>query len=398
MKKKIIFLISLLMINVPLFSRDIDLDRIYINPSSQIYKEITETKERLYSQIFSLQIDTGVIFSAWAGSGKVIYIKEIDTLNIVYEYSRGTNRIRELYRFRGNVTTAMLNPAGTLLAVKNLFYSSGRPVSQNIYINTASGAVKTEDSKAMFKDMTFYPSGDTLLVHERRGIVKYAPFTGTRELILPGSGYNDIIEAGSTVTAHLSPDRRKKAVISGGGGQYRGRLFTESGTRNITGVSSNLDLQWIDNNSFVFRSGYAGGYSVKIFDTAADRERTLISSTLNPDIHYSRDAGIITFLNNQVINVYYTKTGRTVQTGIEGEVVYFSPDSSRFTSIYLGKLWLTNINMLLRRNIEIRRHAQAMVNLYTRAMQNKSVHENDYTLNYIKLKINLYKNISAGRE
>ena len=398
MKKIIIFLISLLMINVPLFARDIDLDRIYINPSSQIYKEITEAKEHLYSQIFSLQIDTGVIFSAWAGTGKVIYIKEIDTLNIVYEYSRGTNRSREIHRFRGNVTVAMLNPAGTLLAVKNLFYSSGKPLSQNIYIDTGSGAVKTENSKAMFKDMTFYPAGDSLLIHEAGGIVKYSPFTGTRELILPGSLYNDIIEAGSTVTAHLSPDRRKKAVIAGGGGQYRGRLFTESGTGNITGVSSSLDLQWIDNNSFVFRSGYAGNYSVKIFDTAAKRNRTLISSTLNPDIHYSHEAGIITFLHNQIINLYYTKTGRTLNTGIEGEVVYFAPDSSRFTSIYLGKLWLTNINMLLRRSIEIRRHARSMADLYTRAMQDKSVHENDYTLNYIKLKINLYKNISAGRE
>ncbi len=386
------------MVNVPLFSRDIDLDRIYINPSSQIYKEITETKERLYSKIFSLQIDTGVIFSSWAGNGKVIYIKEIDTLNIVYEYSRSSSRSREIHRFRGNVTAAMLNPAGTLLAVKNLFYSSGKPLSQNIYINTAAGTVKTENSRAMFKDMTFYPAGDSLLVHERRGIVKYSPFTGTRELILAASQYSDIIEAGSTVTAHLSPDSRKKAVIAGGGGQYRGKLFTERGAGNLTGISSSLDLQWLDNNRFVYRSGYAGNYSVKIYETAEKRDRTLISSTLNPDIHYSHEAGIITFLNNQVINVYSTKTGRNIHTGLEGEVVYFSPDSSRFTSIYLGKLWLTNINMLLRRSIEIRRHARSMVNLYTGALENKSVHENDYTQNYIKLKINLYKNISAGRE
>jgi len=398
MKKRIIFLISLLMINVPLFSRDIDLDRIYINPASGIYKEITETKERLYSRIFALQIDTGVIFSSWAGNGKVIYIKEIDTLNIVYEYSRSSSRSREIHRFRGNVTTAMLNPAGTLLAVKNLFYSSGKPVSQNIFINTASGTVKTGNSRAMFKDMTFYPAGDSLLINEGRGIVKYSPFTGERELILPASRYNDIIEAGTTVTAHLSPDKRKKAVLAGGGGQYRGKLFTESGTRNLTGVSSNLDLQWLDNNRFVYRSGYAGNYSVKIYETAQNRQITLINSTLNPDIHYSHEAGIITYLNNQVINIYNTKTGHNVHTGLEGEVVYFSPDSSRFTSIYLGKLWLTNINMLLRRNIEIRRHARSMVDLYTAALENKSAHENDYSQNYIKLKIELYKNISDGRE
>ena len=292
----------------------------------------------------------------------------------------------------------MLNPAGTLLVVKNLFYSSGRPVSQNIYLNIPSGTVKTENSRAMFRDMTFHPTDDALLLNEGRGIVKYSPFTGVRELILPSSRYNDIIEAVTTVTAHLSPDRRKKAVIAGGGGEYKGKLFTESGTRNLSGVSSNLDLQWLDNNRFVFRSGYAGNYSVKIYETEENRQITLISGTLNPDIHYSHESGIITFLSNQVINVYNTKTGQRVHTGLEGEVVYFSPDSSRFTSIYLGKLWLTNMNMLLRRSIEIRRHARSMADLYTRAMQDKSVHENDYTLNYIKLKINLYKNISAGRE
>lgn len=398
MKKRILLLISLIMINVPLFSRDIDLDRIYINPTSGIYKEITETKENLYNRIFSLQIDTGVIFSAWTGKGTVIYIKEIDTLNIVYEYSRSTSRSREIYRFRGNVTSAMLNPAGTLLAVKNLFYASGSPRSQNVYINTASGTVETENSRAMFKDMTFYPAGDTLLINGAQGIIKYSPFTGTKELEIPASKYNDITGAGSTVTAHLSPDKRKKAVIAGGGGEYRGKLFTESGTRNLTGVSSNLDLQWLDNNRFVYRSGYAGNYSVKIYETAENRQKTLISGTLNPDIHYSHGPGIITFLNNQIINIYNLKTGQMVHTGLEGEVVYFAPDSSRFTSIYLGKLWLTNLNLLLRRTIEIRRNAGILESLYTRALLDKSAHENDYSRDYIKMKRDLYKNISSGRK
>jgi hypothetical protein len=203
---------------------------------------------------------------------------------------------------------------------------------------------------------------------------------------------------GQIITAHLSPDRTKKVILSGGGGSYKARLFTDSGTFNVPGVSSNLDLLWIDNRKFAFRSGTAGNYSVKLFNTDSGRAQTLLSGTLNPDIHYSHDAEILTFLDNQIINIFYADNGRKIHTGLEGEVVYFSPDSSRFSSIYSGKLWITSVNMLLRRGLEIRRRARKTAALYQEALKSREIHENSYSAEYIKLKINLYNDIASGKK
>jgi len=395
--KKIIILLIFL-INVPLFSRDIDLDRIYINSSSSLYRQITASKEKLYSEIFSIQADSGVIFAAWTDADKLLYIKETDSLNILYEYAWKSGKKRELNRFRGNVTSAMLSPAGHLLAVKILFYSSARPVSQNIYINTSTGLLKKENSQAMFRDMTFYPGSDSLLRNGKDGIYRFSPFSGSRERIIQDKIYMDMDYPGRVISAHLSPDKTKKVILAGAGGSYKARLFTGSGTFNISGVSSNLDLLWLDNSRFAFRSGAAGNYSVKIYNTASGRGQSLITGTLNPDIHYSRKAGILTFLDNQVINIFYADNGRRIHTGLEGEVVYFSHDSSRFSSIYSGKLWITSLNMLLRRGIEIRRRAGKTEALYKEALKKKEIHENSYSAEYIKLKIKLYNDIASGKK
>lgn len=384
--------------NVPLFSRDIDLDRIYINSSSSTYRQITEAREKLYNEIFSIEVDTGVIFSAWAGTGEILYIKETGTLNILYIYNMKSRKKREIHRFRGNVTTAMLSHTGNLLAVKTLYYSGAKPVSQNIYIDIATNAVKQESSTAMFRDMTFYPVSDYLLLYSKGGIYKFSPFSGTRELIIPESRFNDMREKEDAISAHFSPDKTKMVILSGGGGSYKARLFTDTGSYTITGVSSNLDLLWIDNNRFAFRSGSAGNYSVKIYKVNEGKEHTLLKGTLNPDIHYSADAEILTFLDNQLINIFYANNGKTIHTGIEGEEVYFSTDGSRFTSIYQGKLWITNINMLLRKGLEIRRSARKIAALYNSALNDKNLHENSYSENYIRLKIKLYNKIATGKK
>lgn len=395
MKAKFFVILLVLFINVPLFSRDIDLDRIYINSSSSIYKQIIQYKERLYSEIFSIEVDTGIIFSAWTGTDKILYIKEAGTLNIAYEYNMTNRKKKELHRFRGNITTAMLSHRGNILAVKTLYYSGAKPVAQNIYINIAINAIIQEPSLTMFRDMTFYPGSDYLLTLGSKGIYKFSPFLRTRELVIPEIKFNNMIEKGDSVSAHFSPDKTKVLMLSGGGGSYKGRLFTDSGTTIITGISSNL-LFWIDNNRFAFRSGSAGNYSVKIYDVHKGKEQTLLNGTLNPDIHYSQDAEILTFLDNQIINIFHINKGKQIHTGIEGEEVYFSPDGSKFTSIYQGKLWITNINMVLRKGLEIRRSADAIATLYNKALNNKNIHENSYSKNYIKLKIKLYKDIVSG--
>ena len=69
-------LLILLIINVPLSARDIDLDAIYLKPESKIYADIVSAKEKLYTDISSLFIDSSVIFSAWSGGDDILYLKE----------------------------------------------------------------------------------------------------------------------------------------------------------------------------------------------------------------------------------------------------------------------------------------------------------------------------------
>jgi hypothetical protein len=72
MIKKISALIALLILNVPLQARDIDLDGIYLKKDSILYRQITSAKEKLYENISSLYIDSGVIFADWLNGDEII--------------------------------------------------------------------------------------------------------------------------------------------------------------------------------------------------------------------------------------------------------------------------------------------------------------------------------------
>jgi WD40 repeat protein len=114
----------------------------------------------------------------------------------------------------------------------------------------------------------------------------------------------------------------------------------------ITGIVSAGDIRWISNSKFVYRSGGAGDYSVRIYDVSRGGSSLLISGTMNPDINFSERAGLITCLENQIINIFSADLKNRIETGIEGEETSFSPDGRKLISIYRGKLYVTSLTML----------------------------------------------------
>jgi len=384
-------ILLLFFINVPLLSRDIDLDAVYLEKSSSLYREITSAKEKLYTRISSLYIDSNVIFAQWCNGDDIVYIKEFSQLNIVYKYNRSSREKAEIARFSGNVTYADLNRTGNIIYAKILSLNdSGGAKSESVVININSREMTKKSSRYLFIDYTMHPSEDSVIIESKDGINKTSLISFESKLIIPGNKYNDIAAGNDPVLAYISPDGKKTAIITGSGGVYKTKILTDQGNQTLNGVSSCSDFRWIDNNRFVYMSGGTGNYSVKVYDVTTKKSKTLISGTLNPDINYSDKAGIITALENQIIIVIPRDLNSRIETGLEGEESYFSPDGRRFTSIYLGKLYVTSLNTIEKYRLDIRRSAEELIKLYGKAANMKSIWHSDYSKEYINKKIKQY--------
>jgi len=394
MTKKISVLILLFIIsiiNVPLLSRDIDLDAIYLKKNSSLYRQITSAKEKLYIDISSLFIDSNVIYAEWANGDEIIYIKEFSGINIVYKYIKSSRSRNEIARFTGTVTSSFLSRNGDFLYAKTLFYNdNAEAVSEAVVININSRDVVKKKSGYLFIDFTVHPSGRSIVHHTGKGIFRTDSNTGESRLIIASDHFNDLTSGGDPVLAFISPDEKKTVLISGNGGSYRSRIISPSGQSVLNGISSNSDIRWIDNSRFLYRSGGGGDYSVRVYDITSGKSKEILSGTMNTDINFSEVPGIITCLDNQMITVISRDLKKRTDTGVEGEESYFSPDGRKFSSIYLGKLYVTSLNMIEKYRIAVRRNAEDLLKLYIKSAETKSVWENDYSHEYINKKINVY--------
>lgn len=385
-------LFILLILNVPLLSRDIDLDAIYLKSGSRVYTDIISAKERLYSDISSLFIDSNVIYSVWAGGDDILYIKEFSGVNIAYLYSRGSLSRRELGRFPGTVTAAVSNCRGNMATFKSIFYNDDAEAeSRNIHIDLVTGKMIEEKSGSLFLDFSAYPPSRGIVKQGRDGIFRRDPFTGASSKLVPAADYSDMQCQGEPVIAYISPDEKSRLLVCGTGGSYSARLFHGGSSRDISGIVSGSDIRWTGNSRFVYRSGGAGDYSVRIYDTNKRGSFDIVSGTMNPDIHFSERPGLITCLDNQMINIFSADLRSRIETGIEGEETSFSPDGRKFISLYQGKLYVTSLTMIEKYQIEIRRSAKNILSLYRKASQSRSDWENDFTPEYISKKISQYE-------
>ncbi len=377
------------------FARDIDLDAMYIDPSSRHYARLHEYKLSLYRDLGSLAIDGSVIHALWATGNEIIYIKEAGPVNIVYVYNIKNHRGREVARVGGTVTSALAGRNGQRLFLKQLLVSArGTPVSRRLIIDTASGKTAASPSSYPFMDFSLGPAGDALVYHGASGVVEYNVSTAGEALVMPLGRYSAMVNGGGVTIPYYSPNKQKLLIVSGESGEYRALVLLK-GDRSLSlqGVTSSTEVCWLDNDSLMFRGGAMGDYSVRIITLSDSASRVLATGSLNTNIRFSAIARLATFLVNQVLHVYDPASGEVFNCGIEGEDASFSPDGSRCVTLLSGRLFVTPIRSVRTGGYVIKKQAGRIIAVYDEALRDRKAWNNDFTPQYIKKKLAVYRRL-----
>lgn len=398
MKKTVFFLHAYIFVScilAGLYARDINLDAIYINTDSRHYHNLLEKKIEAYQVAGSQFIDRDVSFACWGDGFTILYVKEVPQLNIVYCYSRTTRQSQELFRITGTITAARISSNGRHLFLKRLReVENSLPRGETLILDLTSKGIKILESGFPFIDFSVAPGGNSLLFENRDGIAEYSPDSGSIRVRVKRSEYAGIISPGAPSIAYLSPNAMKILIVNGSGGSYRSKLIASGKTLMVPGITSATELYWLDNNLLIYRVGGTGSYSVNQYDTTTQRSTLLLTNSLNTNIQFSIFPKMISFLKDQVIQVYDVRNNENINTGLEGEDVVFSPDGNRFLSLYLKKLFCTSFATVNKKNIELAKNAKQIISLYKNILDSGKDLANEYSSEYAKRKIAVYGRIS----
>jgi hypothetical protein len=390
----ILFLLALCL-TPDLRARDINLDSVYINSESGIYTRLLEKKIEAYQAAGSQFVDRDVIFACWGDGNTILYVKEAPRINVIYSFNRSNRQSQELFRVSGTITALKSSVNGRYLFIKRLYEGDQKmPRGATLVLDVYAKKIMTLDSVYPFLDFSLAPGGNSILAESADGIMEYFPDTGKKSRVLPRKEYEDIIQAGAPVIAYQSPNRKQIVVVSGSGGSYRGKLIAPGATGKVPGITSASELFWIDNTRLVYRTGYAGNFSVVLYDTAARKGAELLNNSLNTNIQFSMFPKIVSFLQDQVIHVYDIRRIEKVTIGLEGEDVSFSPDGNRFISLYLKKLFLTSMTTVKKKNIELAKTAKEISALYRNLLDARGDLANEYSPEYVRKKISIYSRLA----
>jgi len=386
----ILFLLTLCL-TPGLQARDINLDSVYINTESNVYSRLLEKKIEAYQAAGSQFVDRDVIFACWGDGNTILYVKEAPRINVIYSFNRSNRRIQELYRVTGTITAVKSSANGRYLFFKRLVGEEGAmPRGETQVLDVYAKKAAVLESVYPFLDFSVAPGGNSILMESAEGIMEYFPDTGKKSRVLQRKEYADIVQPGAPIVAYQSPNRKQVVVVSGSGGSYRGKLIASGSAWRIPGITSASEIFWIDNSSLVYRTGYAGKFSVVMYDTTARKGTDLLNNSLNTNIQFSVFPKIISFLQDQVIHAFDIRRVEKITIGLEGEDVSFSPDGNRFISLYLKKLFITSMATVKKKNIELAKTAKEISALYRNLLDARGDMANEYSPEYIRKKISIY--------
>jgi hypothetical protein len=378
-----------------LYARDINLDSVYINAESGLYSRLLEKKIEAYQAAGSQFVDRDVIFANWGDGNTILYVKEAPRINVINSFNRATRRSRELFRVTGTITAVKSSANGRYLFIKRLIeVEQSVPRGETQVLDVYAKKTATLESVYPFLDFSLAPGGNSILIETGDGIVEYFPDTGRRNRVVPRKDYADILQPSAPAIAYQSPNRKQVVVACGSGGSYRGKMISYGRSWLVPGITSASELFWVDNNLLVYRRGYAGNFSVHLYDTAAQKTSELLNNSLNTNIQFSVYPKIISFLQDQVIHVYDIRRIENITIGLEGEDVSFSPDGNRFISLYLKKLFITSMAAVKKKNIELAKTAKEIMTLYQNLLGSRKDMANEFSPEYIRKKISVYSKIS----
>ena len=388
MLKKIPFLCLILFIAAALTGRDIDLDSIYIENDSPVYKRLILQKSDAYGKAGAQKIDSAVIFARWISGTDLVYIREFQNINILYFYDQTKSNRRELIRIPGTVVAAVQDPENRYLYIK-YFVPDEDIDNENHFLTIDLKTGRTNDRIAnnLFLDFSVPPQGSSLIFESRDGICEEFTETGLIRLLFPPSAYSSIAHDGNPTIAIFSPNRSRCLLLNGSGGSYRTTIL--GGGHAPNDVSSVQEIFWASNDSIIYRAGYTGNYSV-ILETVRSGRQTLVQDSLNTNLCFSHLPGKASFLYNQMIMIYNLNDKTTINTGLEGEDVYFAPNGTFFVSLFNKDLFLTRERTMLDRKSAIALNAAVILQIYKQNMNDDKIMLNDYSKIYFQKKIQTY--------
>lgn len=371
-------------------SRDINLDSIYIKKNSPYHSKLMASKLDAYAVAASRFIVRDVIFADWLNGHEIIYIRELPETNIIGSYHLDRQGHREIARIHGTVTASVLSLDGRYLYLKILTIGKQPvPANSRIVFNVVNGSMKSEKAPFPFLDFTLSPTGG-ILVESGRGIIEYFPDSESSKVILQKKEYTSLFDGNNPIMLHQAPNKKNSLIISGSGGQYSAFIFSAKNRKKIDDITSATELFWINNNELLYRSGYTGEYSITLYNILKGKKETIISGSLNTNLHAPHHGGPVSLLLNQVITLYTPLDRSLFMTGLEGEDVRFSPDGSHFVSLLYKKLFLSRTESSRIRNRELISNSENLISLYRTINSDSSQWENEYTGQYIGKKIGTY--------
>ncbi len=393
LKRRTFIVLLFILITVNLPAREIILDSIYIKPASSIYQNIISLKLENYKIAEAVPVDENVIFADWKDGNNLIYIKEFkdSQINYIYEYESNYRRNTKLTQINGAITSSLLSANGKWLLIKTITYTNDKTQSNLIIFNAEKNTMQTFQSGSYFTDFTFSPDGMEYYIHSSLGIKEIRLSDGKEKIVIPSNLYKDYVTADSVVTAHFSPDRKKSAVIIGGGGSYKCLIFKNSKLDYIVNdVTSASEFFWIDLNSFVYRSGYTAFYRVEVFNTMNRTRREIGSASMNTNIIYSLKTGLITFLKESTLCVYNTSNSSFFTAPVEGEDARFAADRNRFCVIFNNSLFILKKSIIENKMFFLKRNSGKITDIYKRTLENSGIFENEFSKQFVIRKLSLY--------
>lgn len=385
------FLLLFLFIPVLSAARDIDVDGIYLDRNSHVYRHLLDLKLGAWEKA-GQKLAENTVFACWAG-GDILYVREFKTINILYVRSGGKEK--ELVRIPGTVTAVIPDSEGSFVYIKYIV-DSAVPEYFLKTVNLRTGVSRDRKAASLFMDFAPAPSGPSLIYESGKGICEEFTDSGLVRLLIPAEKYYSSVRrgGGDPTVALFSPNRKRCLLMNGSGGSYRAVL--SGGGSAPSDITSPRETFWIGMDSFIYRSGYTGNYSVCLRNTDG-RSVILQKNSMNTNICVSLKAGMASFLDNQLIKFCTLENQKITETGLEGEDVFFSSDGSSFIALFHGNLFQVRFRAFQGKTALMKENAYAVLKLYRQAMDRKDIFMNDYTLSYLKRKAASYERYTAEK-
>jgi hypothetical protein len=379
------------------YGRDVNLDTIYIKSASPYIARLTEAKADSLKAVSARRIDSNIAFCGWSTGSAVLYVKDEDSVFKVYEYYLSSGTRRFIAQGRGAVVHAVVPSNGKYILVKSLITVKNNIIPQGLFsvVSVRTSDVKEYSSRSQFIDFSATSFGISYLREDNNGISEYFPDGNSHKTILSRDRYYSLIDKDQAVVPFLSPDASTIAVLNGGGGRYK-TLFFKDGNNvgTMSGVNTASEYLWIDSRTIAYRTGSPGNYFPAVYSVDSGKSRMFGKKSMNTNISYSTVNGIVSYLTDGCISFYNVKADTSETYPVEGEDVLFSPNGNSFCALSGGNLYILQRELLKSRNIELRRTAVKILQLYRDALSDVSSHENDFSREYLERKVRLYGELS----